>query len=268
MVLLCSRDKGCVQADIMNAPTVTAAQTTKTAQLTDVATSLMSAAAPTAATAPTKYAVGLAEHSVRLDTAACRRGLDSCYDPDVEVCCPEDETTCDTGYTCVTDGCCRDGHQECGADKCYDPEDQICCTAGNSAWSCPLAERCCSASQSCYDPDTEQCCDIGACDESGSCCENECCDEDERYGGNGYCTATTTIRSTSSTRDEISFPTYSEDGGSSSNDEEIVITTDSLGETATITIPVLITPTDTATREMLVTWQLALPIVAMLWRLI
>lgn len=57
----------------INAPSATAARTTRTAPLTDVAISLVSAAAPMAATIQMKkYAVGLAEPAAISGTIACR----------------------------------------------------------------------------------------------------------------------------------------------------------------------------------------------------
>ncbi|KAJ5624626.1 hypothetical protein N7510_000935 [Penicillium lagena] len=88
----------------------------------------------------------------------------------------ENGKCCPIGETCVTDGCCPAGGEECGSEGCYNPEEGESCCGGTGkkcpegyfcteTGCCPTGTKQCGTG--CYDPETEVCCN----DEEGHTCE-------------------------------------------------------------------------------------------------
>ncbi|KAL5332760.1 hypothetical protein BJX70DRAFT_404253 [Aspergillus crustosus] len=221
-------------------------------------------------------------------------GADSCYDPDVEICCHARGTTCDIGYECqVSDGCCRIGRTECGDDHCYDPEERICCPEDGTTCSVRFTcepTLCCrdgltQCGEECYDADSEVCCGTGE--------DAEICDSEERCDSSGRCTATTTSRSattrttstaSSTVMENDSIPTSptlgddvddndddDEDNDNDDDDDDVEDTATSTlvsGDEPTNTGSPEVTPSDAATKDILNGWQFSVPLAALIWRLI
>ncbi|KAI3317850.1 hypothetical protein HD806DRAFT_359034 [Xylariaceae sp. AK1471] len=116
-------------------------------------------------------------------------GSAHCYNPTTEICCGEDGS-CQRGYDCVTGGCCPSGQILCGAQSCYNPKTSVCC--GATGYYCTKGYDCVGNSQCC--PTGEKPCGTSKCYNPATqvCCSDGACRLGETCCGKGCCPASAT----------------------------------------------------------------------------